>query len=61
MSETLLKIIIRLFAIVAKEDDVTEDERAVMQEFLLDHGFLDLVVARDELKDTLARCLRHLT
>jgi len=30
-------------------------------EFLLEHGFLDLVVARPELKETLARCLRHLT
>jgi len=30
-------------------------------EFLLDHGFLDLVVKRADLKETLARCLRHLT
>jgi acetyl-CoA carboxylase carboxyl transferase subunit beta len=30
-------------------------------EFLLDHGFLDLVVQRSELKETVARCLRHLT
>jgi len=30
-------------------------------EFLLDHGFLDLVVERSEMKETLARCLRHLT
>ncbi|HEY4574745.1 MAG TPA: acetyl-CoA carboxylase, carboxyltransferase subunit beta, partial [Thermoanaerobaculia bacterium] len=29
-------------------------------EFLLDHGFLDLVVERSEMKETLARCLRHL-
>jgi acetyl-CoA carboxylase carboxyl transferase subunit beta len=29
-------------------------------EFLLEHGFLDMVVPRAELKDTLARCLRHL-
>ena len=29
-------------------------------EFLLEHGFLDLVVPRPELKATLARCLRHL-
>ncbi|HEX2162638.1 MAG TPA: acetyl-CoA carboxylase, carboxyltransferase subunit beta [Thermoanaerobaculia bacterium] len=29
-------------------------------EFLLDHGFLDLVVPRVELKATLATCLRHL-
>ncbi len=29
-------------------------------EFLLEHGFLDQVVARTELKETLARCLRHL-
>jgi acetyl-CoA carboxylase carboxyl transferase subunit beta len=28
-------------------------------EFLLEHGFLDLVVRRPELKSTLARCLRH--
>ncbi len=30
-------------------------------EFLLDKGFLDMVVPRPELKATLARCLRHLT
>ena len=29
-------------------------------EFLLEHGFLDLVVGRNELKETIARCLRHL-
>jgi acetyl-CoA carboxylase carboxyl transferase subunit beta len=29
-------------------------------EFLLEHGFLDLVVPRPELKATIARCLRHL-
>ncbi len=29
-------------------------------EFLLEHGFLDMVVARNELKDTVGRCLRHL-
>jgi acetyl-CoA carboxylase carboxyl transferase subunit beta len=29
-------------------------------EFLLDHGFLDLIVERSEMKETLARCLRHL-
>ena len=29
-------------------------------EFLLEHGFLDLVVGRAELKATVARCLRHL-
>jgi acetyl-CoA carboxylase carboxyl transferase subunit beta len=29
-------------------------------EFLLEHGFLDLVVERSALKETLARCLRHL-
>jgi acetyl-CoA carboxylase carboxyl transferase subunit beta len=28
-------------------------------EFLLEHGFVDLVVPRPELKTTLARCLRH--
>ncbi len=30
-------------------------------EFLLEHGFLDLVVQRSEMKETIARCLRHLT
>ena len=30
-------------------------------EFLLEHGFLDLVVPRTELKSTLGTCLRHLT
>jgi acetyl-CoA carboxylase carboxyl transferase subunit beta len=30
-------------------------------EFLLEHGFLDLVVQRSDLKETVARCLRHLT
>jgi acetyl-CoA carboxylase carboxyl transferase subunit beta len=29
-------------------------------EFLLEHGFLDLVVKRSEMKETIARCLRHL-
>jgi acetyl-CoA carboxylase carboxyl transferase subunit beta len=29
-------------------------------EFLLEHGFLDLVVARADVKETLGRCLRHL-
>jgi acetyl-CoA carboxylase carboxyl transferase subunit beta len=29
-------------------------------EFLLEKGFLDLVVERSELKPTVARCLRHL-
>lgn len=29
-------------------------------EFLLEHGFLDMVVERNELKRTLATCLRHL-
>ncbi len=28
-------------------------------EFLMEHGFLDLVVPRPELKATVARCLRH--
>ncbi|HEX6199185.1 MAG TPA: acetyl-CoA carboxylase, carboxyltransferase subunit beta [Thermoanaerobaculia bacterium] len=28
-------------------------------EFLLDHGFLDMVVPRPELKSTVATCLRH--
>jgi acetyl-CoA carboxylase carboxyl transferase subunit beta len=30
-------------------------------EFLVEHGFIDLVVPRAEMKETLARCLRHLT
>ena len=30
-------------------------------EFLLEHGFLDLVVHRSELKSTLGTCLRHLS
>jgi len=30
-------------------------------EFLLDKGFLDMVIPRPELKATVARCLRHLT
>lgn len=29
-------------------------------EFLLDKGFLDLVISRSEMKTTVARCLRHL-
>jgi acetyl-CoA carboxylase carboxyl transferase subunit beta len=29
-------------------------------EFLMEHGFLDLVVPRVELKETVGRCLRHL-
>jgi acetyl-CoA carboxylase carboxyl transferase subunit beta len=30
-------------------------------EFLVEKGFLDLVVKRSEMKETLARCLRHLS
>lgn len=30
-------------------------------EFLLEHGFLDMVVERTELKQTVGRCLRHLS
>jgi len=37
MSEPLLRAIIELFAIVAKEDDVTQSERDSIEEFLLDH------------------------
>jgi acetyl-CoA carboxylase carboxyl transferase subunit beta len=29
-------------------------------EFLLEHGFVDMVVKRSEMKETIARCLRHL-
>ena len=29
-------------------------------EFLLEKGFLDLIVKRTEMKETVARCLRHL-
>ena len=37
MSEPLLRAIIELFAIVAKEDDVTQSERDSIENFLLDH------------------------
>lgn len=37
MSEQLLKAIIHLLAIVAKEDDVTEDERQSIEEFLFEN------------------------
>ena len=37
MSEQLLRAIIHLLAIVAKEDDVTEDERNAIQDFLIDN------------------------
>jgi ABC-type multidrug transport system ATPase subunit/uncharacterized tellurite resistance protein B-like protein len=37
MSEILLQAIIKLFAIVAKEDNVTEDERNQILEFLNEH------------------------
>ena len=30
-------------------------------EFLMDHGFLDLIVPRKELKDTLGKLLVHFT
>ena len=30
-------------------------------EFLLEHGMVDLIVPRAEMKETVARCLRHLT
>lgn len=37
MSEPLLKAIIKLFAIVAKEDEVTQNERNQIEHFLQDH------------------------
>ncbi len=37
MSEALLKAILRLFVIVAKEDDITESERKKVIEFLEQH------------------------
>ncbi|MEQ8475327.1 ATP-binding cassette domain-containing protein [Fulvivirga sp.] len=37
MSEPLLKAIIQLFAIVAKEDEVTKQEREQIEAFLLEH------------------------
>lgn len=37
MSEQLLRAIIHLLAIVAKEDDVTEDERSAIRDFLLEN------------------------
>lgn len=37
MSEELLKAIIQLLAIVAKEDQVTEDERATIEKFLIEN------------------------
>lgn len=37
MSEPLLQAIIKLFAIVAKEDSITEQERDQIKTFLLDH------------------------
>ncbi len=37
MSEPLLKAIIQLFAIVAKEDEVTNEERLQIEAFLVDH------------------------
>src|SRR5271154_3858408 len=37
MSEPVLKAIIRLFALVAKEDQVTQQEREYIQAFLADH------------------------
>ncbi len=37
MSEALLQAVIKLFAIVAKEDEVTSDERNQIKEFLSEH------------------------
>ncbi|MEQ9166663.1 MAG: hypothetical protein RLO12_10425, partial [Fulvivirga sp.] len=37
MSEPFLKAIIQLFAIVAKEDEVTKQEREQIEAFLLEH------------------------
>ncbi len=37
MSEPVLKAIMRLFAMVAKEDSVTNQERDYIQAFLADH------------------------
>jgi ABC transport system ATP-binding/permease protein len=37
MSESLLKAILRLFAVVAHEDEVTHHEREQIKSFLEDH------------------------
>src|SRR5690606_16900403 len=37
MSESLLKAILRLFAVVAKEDEVTHHERDLINSFLEEH------------------------
>ncbi len=37
MSEPVLKAILRLFALVAKEDQITETEKKKVEEFLFDH------------------------
>lgn len=43
MSEPLLKAILRLFAVVAKEDDVTHQEREQIRRFLEEHVSLSAV------------------
>lgn len=55
MSEPVLKAIIRLFAFVAKEDTVTAQERAYIQEFLEDHLSLPSMEKHIRLFDEYAR------
>src|SRR5688572_26829746 len=57
MSEPLLKAILRLFAIVAKEDDVTHHERDQIQLFLEDHLSRSAVNGYLSLFDEFARNL----
>ncbi|MGB4971063.1 MAG: hypothetical protein WBO32_00295, partial [Cyclobacteriaceae bacterium] len=51
MSEPVLKAIIRLFALVAKEDLVTTQERDHIKSFLSDHLSLNAVESKLKLFD----------
>jgi len=51
MSEPVLKAIMRLFALVAKEDQVTQQERDHIQAFLADHLNQKAIASHLELFD----------
>jgi ABC transport system ATP-binding/permease protein len=59
MSEPVLKAILRLFALVAKEDEITETERKKVEEFLSDHLNEKAVRQYLELFDTYAGMMDH--
>ena len=59
MSEPVLKAILRLFALVAKEDEITETEQKKVEEFLSRHLNEKDVKSHLELFDSFARLINY--